>query len=269
MSARAEVGIYRITQIGTSRHYVGSAINIRRRWSQHRAQLRSGVHHSVKLQRAWSKHGEDSFEFVLVEVVADRDALLAREQHWIEALAGYGRGFNSCPIAGRSSGYEWTDEQRRKASESKKGKTNFTEEHRARISESLKGQVFTDERKEKIRAKALERVRRDPDGAGAGGRAQKGKKWSEEFRAKMMAARAGVWTEERRKAAGERAKGRKHTEESKAKIAASNARRGVSEQTKEKMRLALTGRKLSADHAEKSRRGLAEIRRRRYGVEEA
>lgn len=260
MSSRiAKSGIYRITHVASGRHYVGSAVDIERRWSQHRARLRAGIHHAVKLQRAWVKYGGHAFEFLAIEMVADRSQLIEREQHWIDELGAYRRGMNSCPKAGRSEGYAWTDEQRLRASESKKGVV-FSEAHRAALSAALKGTVFTEERKQKIRAKALERAARDPEAAGAPGRGNKGRKWTDEQRAKIMAARALSWTPERRAAAAERARARKHSSEAKAKIAASNARRGVTEETRQKMREALTGRTLSPEHAEKSRQHLQRLR---------
>lgn len=260
MSARSvEAGIYRITHTASGRHYVGSAAHIRRRWAQHRAHLRRGIHHAVKLQRAWAKHGEQAFEFCVLEVVEDLGLLVQREQYWIDALGAHQAGMNSCPVAGRSVGYVWSDEQRARASESKRG-TVFTDAHREAISQALTGMVFSEERKAKIRAKALERAARDPDGAAAPGRANKGRKWTDEQRAKILAARAASWTPERRQAAAERAKGRKHSAEAKAKIAAANSARGVSEETRQKMREALTGRKLSPEHAEKSRQQLQRLR---------
>ena len=256
---RGKSGVYRILNTVTGKSYVGSAADIGRRWTQHRSQLRRGVHHSVKLQRSWVVHGAEVFEFSVLELVDGDVALIAREQHWIDALNAYHGGYNTCADAGRTTGYRFTDEQRKNASVAKKGKTVFTDEHRAKISDGLRGQVFTEERRKKIAEKSAARMA-TPEGKAAIRAANTGRKWSPETRAKMMAARADVWTPERRAAAAERMRARKHTPESKAKIAASNARRVVTEETRQKMRDALTGRKLSPEHAQASREHLARLR---------
>lgn len=78
-------GIYKITNLNNGKFYIGSAVRINRRWNVHRSQLRSGKHHSIALQRAWNKYGEDAFEFSVVEYV-DREHLLTVEQEYIDKL---------------------------------------------------------------------------------------------------------------------------------------------------------------------------------------
>lgn len=64
-------GIYIIRCIPTNKVYVGSSKNIEERWLQHKQMLLKGSHHSIKLQRAWDKHGAENFEFEIVEEVID------------------------------------------------------------------------------------------------------------------------------------------------------------------------------------------------------
>jgi len=56
-------GIYRIVNIVTGKVYVGSAININKRWSIHKLRLKENKHHSIKLQNSVNKHGIDNFLF--------------------------------------------------------------------------------------------------------------------------------------------------------------------------------------------------------------
>lgn len=107
-------GVYVIRNRVDGKVYVGSAVNVRKRWNSHRSDLRRGDHHALRLQRAWSKHGEDAFEFELVEIVVDRLFLLAREQFWIwrSDCANPLHGYNVCAQAGSPRGIEWTAEQR-------------------------------------------------------------------------------------------------------------------------------------------------------------
>lgn len=59
-----KIGVYQIRNIGNNDLYVGSTtISFKSRWSGHRRLLRSNKHHSIHLQRAWNKYGEESFVF--------------------------------------------------------------------------------------------------------------------------------------------------------------------------------------------------------------
>jgi len=65
-------GIYKIINKVNGKYYVGSANNITGiggRWNIHINSLRKNTHHNIYLQRAWNKHGENAFEFVIVELV--------------------------------------------------------------------------------------------------------------------------------------------------------------------------------------------------------
>ena len=60
-------GIYKIVNRINQHYYVGSSKNIPFRWTRHKKALKSSSHHSRRLQRAWNKYGEESFEFIVVE----------------------------------------------------------------------------------------------------------------------------------------------------------------------------------------------------------
>lgn len=94
-------GVYVIRCVPTGKIYVGSAANLRQRWSQHRARLRSGTHHNRHLQAAWNRYGETAFEFEVAEIVHPTD-LLTAEQRWIDATKCTDRsvGFNIFDLAG-------------------------------------------------------------------------------------------------------------------------------------------------------------------------
>ena len=54
-------GIYSITNLTNGKRYIGKSLSIHSRWSQHRRDLKKGIHHSGFLQNAWNKYGEDNF----------------------------------------------------------------------------------------------------------------------------------------------------------------------------------------------------------------
>jgi len=89
-------GIYTITHISNGKMYVGSAINIEKRWSEHRSELNHNKHDNPRLQNSWNKYGEYQFNFRLLEEVKDPSKLLEREQYWMDSLHSSDRnkGFN-------------------------------------------------------------------------------------------------------------------------------------------------------------------------------
>lgn len=77
-------GIYLITCLVTKDTYIGKSKNLNQRWCQHRHDLREGCHNNPDLQRLYNEHGSKNFTMELVELVANKDELEAREVYWIE-----------------------------------------------------------------------------------------------------------------------------------------------------------------------------------------
>lgn len=89
------VGIYKIESINNNKPYIGSSNNIERRWNEHIRQLNKGEHHSIKLQRAWNKYGEDNFVFTIIEE-CEINELLNREHYYIyEVYNSIDLGYNN------------------------------------------------------------------------------------------------------------------------------------------------------------------------------
>ena len=59
-----EPGIYFIRNKVNGKVYIGQAQQLRWRKSTHRGQLRRNAHYNPRLQSAWNKYGEDSFEWL-------------------------------------------------------------------------------------------------------------------------------------------------------------------------------------------------------------
>lgn len=88
-------GVYKIENIHTGKMYVGSSVNIEKRWKEHMRMLESGTHHSTKLQRAWNKANDKSiFQFTTIEEVVNECDLFLREQYWIDYYDAYQNGYN-------------------------------------------------------------------------------------------------------------------------------------------------------------------------------
>jgi len=114
-------GIYAIINQVNGKFYVGSACNIKRRWYNHRRDLKKGIHGNKHLRNAWNKYGEGSFYFGVLEPVKNKEDLLNREQYWMDELQPE---YNILPTAGSPLGFKWTEESKQKQSEANKGEKN-------------------------------------------------------------------------------------------------------------------------------------------------
>lgn len=78
-------GIYQIRCAVSGSAYIGSSKKIPARWAEHRRTLRRGTSPCRRLQSAWTKHGENAFEFSILEECSP-DQLAVREQFYIDTL---------------------------------------------------------------------------------------------------------------------------------------------------------------------------------------
>jgi group I intron endonuclease len=113
-----DCGIYSITNMVDGKRYVGSAHSFTRRWRVHTSQLRRGAHPNRKLQAAWNKYGEESFEFEKIALCPITD-LLAAEQIRIDRLKPE---YNLTPTAGSQLGFKFTREAIERAVSARRGK---------------------------------------------------------------------------------------------------------------------------------------------------
>lgn len=181
----SQSGIYAITNKENGKQYVGSAVHFGKRWGKHRSELRRGIHHSKKLQRSWSAHGADNFEFSVLEIVNDKTRLLEREQFWIDASGAHGSGYNSRPNASNMLGHKHTKETIEKCRAAKAG-VKFSDEHKAKLSAWQIGSKQSEETKSK-RSAALKGRPRAPEVV-----AKMGRKNSPETIAKRIAKTTGL-----------------------------------------------------------------------------
>lgn len=145
-------GVYLIRNRVDGKVYVGSSVNISKRWSEHRAKLERGTHHSAHLQRAWKKCGADAFEWLIIEP-CDAAARIEREQHWADYFGSYRdtSGYNIRKRVETNHAIVPTRETREKMSAARRGKVN-SPEARARISAARIGHEVTTETRAKISA---------------------------------------------------------------------------------------------------------------------
>ena len=147
-----ESGIYKIVNTQNGKLYIGSAININRRWNEHKSELRGNKHHSPRLQNSYNKYGEENFIFEIIEEIEDKEKLIEREQYWLDYYKSYDkkRGFNICLNARSCLGVERTEEYKQKISVANKGKKH-SEEAKKKIGENARNRVVSEETRRKDR----------------------------------------------------------------------------------------------------------------------
>lgn len=156
--------------------YVGSTDNIDRRIQAHISKLARNKHHSIKLQRAWNKYGEDSFVFSEIERTRSTCGLLEREQHYIDALGAFGEnGYNMLPTAGTTRGHK---------------RKPFSKETLLKMSAAQVGRKHSQETKDKI-SRANSGLKRTAEQNARNSEARIGKKRSPESIAKSANAVRG------------------------------------------------------------------------------
>lgn len=92
-------GIYLIRNTITGAVYVGRAMNLEKRKRRHFAMLSQGIHHSIKLQRAFDKYGRDAFVAETL-VICSPENLGLYEQIAIDGLMACEHGYNIAPVSG-------------------------------------------------------------------------------------------------------------------------------------------------------------------------
>jgi group I intron endonuclease len=108
-------GVYRILNTVTGKSYVGQSQNIEKRWSQHRSDLRNGVHSSVKLQRAFWKYGAEAFVYEICCECSLAD-INSAEQKYMDDLRSHSSGYNTRPNAESNRGHKFSEETLRRMS---------------------------------------------------------------------------------------------------------------------------------------------------------
>ena len=110
--------IYKITNTIDGKFYIGSAVNFKERRRCHLKELRSGRHHSFRLQQAFDRDGIDAFAFEIIEFVDKKENLISVEQKWINDLNPI---YNICKVAGSALGVKRSRETIEKCRKCKKG----------------------------------------------------------------------------------------------------------------------------------------------------
>lgn len=167
-------GIYKITNKITNKFYIGSAVDIKSRWSKHRKMLKENWHDNKHLQSAWNKYGQENFIFEILEL-CDRESLILTEQKYLDEYKCWDReiGYNIAKIAGNTTGCFHTEESkllikqnnRASSEETRKKMKEFwaNPENRKYQSEKRKQFLSSDENKQKLSNSLKDFYKKNPD----------------------------------------------------------------------------------------------------------
>lgn len=227
MAKQRFCGVYAIVNSVTGYAYIGSSVDIVKRFLDHRKALRRRTHHCIHLQRAWIKHGETSFYYGLVEFV-QRASLKRAEQAWIDLCP---LPYNTNPFASRppSQAGRSPSAANRAATSARFKSIERTEEWRRRIGDAHRGKTISEAQREALR---LRTIADHKNGTGIGSLESKAKRaaslrgrtrppFSVETRVRMSAAaHARKASAETRAKMSIASRARKHTDAARAKIRA-------------------------------------------------
>ena len=246
--------IYKITNTVNNKSYIGISVY---EPTQGRIKKHLSGYGNRIIARAIKKYGRDAFTYEVLEENVFDEFLPDLEVAYIANFnTVVPHGYNLTHGGDRVI---FSEETRRKMSESHKGKT-LSEEHRRKISEAGKGRKFSAEQRRKI-SESLSRnhpkfcEERYTETRRKMSEAKKGKLRSAETRRKISEAQRGkVISAEQRRKISEAHKGRRLSREH---------RRKISEANKGKTHSAETRRKISEIHKGKKRPPRsADVRRR-------
>lgn len=154
-------GIYKIqSKIKPERIYIGSSINIHKRWIKHASVLKGNIHENIKLQNHYNKYGKEDFVFSVL-LGCEKEDLISTEQYFLDSYKPF---FNIRIKADSCLGIRKSEEHKRKLRLAWKFRKPMTDETKKRMSlakignKSHLGMKPTKETCEKIRAKAKGRI---------------------------------------------------------------------------------------------------------------
>lgn len=114
--------IYQIYNIKNGKVYIGKAVDVFKRKSEHFKCLENNKHYNQHLQKSFNKYGKESFRFQIIEECS-KSELIEKEIYNIECFNSFHDGYNQTLGGEGMLGKKWNDNQFKIMSEKMKGNT--------------------------------------------------------------------------------------------------------------------------------------------------
>lgn len=138
-------GIYIIQNSINNHIYIGSSINIKKRFNSHVNLLNKNKHANLHLQAAWNKYGKENFVLLHVERISTPENRLIRENKWIKI---HKPEYNNILVNGNNYFFH-SDETKEKIRQKALGR-KVSDETKNKIKETSKGRIISEETKQRI-----------------------------------------------------------------------------------------------------------------------
>jgi len=138
-------GIYEIRNEINGHRYIGSSVNMQKRFNEHKCTLSKNISHCYGIQNAWNKYGEQSFKFTPL-IICDENMLLFYEQKLLDTNPRYNIG--KCAEVPRR-GMKLSNEQI-EAMRNRLLGGELSDNHKMKISKTLTGRRLSEENKKNI-----------------------------------------------------------------------------------------------------------------------
>lgn len=140
-------GVYFLKNTISKKVYVGSTVDIERRFRKHKSELKKNKHRCSEMLKDFNLYGFESFKLVILEKV-EKEKLLEREQYWFEILKNKNEMYNKRILVHTNKNLKHSEETKNKISKNSnlKGEKNgmFGKKHsfksKIKMSESRKGE---------------------------------------------------------------------------------------------------------------------------------
>lgn len=155
-------GIYEIRNLVNNKVYIGSTINLQKRYNSHISQLKNQNHDNQHLQNSYNQYGIDKFEMKLLKT-CDEISLLIEEQfylnlYWNEQNKKFNENcFNIAKFSGNPMlGRHHDDSTKNAIKLANSGEKNYwfgktlSDEHKLKCRKAKIGKKATEETKKKI-----------------------------------------------------------------------------------------------------------------------
>lgn len=241
MTWNASQGVYLIVNTANGKKYVGSSLNLRKRFARHRNELSHGEHHSQKLQRAWNKYGASCFQFSVLEYIADRDSVRDREQYYLDLLCPeYNMALHAEPIKNAQANAKrkpMSAERKQEISDFFRGR-KMPREAVEKSAAKRRGRVVSDETRLKISESVKKHYSEHPETIARISDALRGRQVSADVVKKIINSRKDYRHSEETKAKMRQSalvRGQKPSNDAIQKAVTSRLAKGISEETRGKM----------------------------------